>query len=90
MQVSIRAELLPDCAAADMLEPLLLPSVPGGHGLAGLRGEMGLGAPRRLGEMVASFKVFPGQKSTWTREGNSCKRKCKWHLTWVFLWFSAE
>lgn len=39
-----------------------------------------LGAPRRLGKMVASFKVLPEEKSIWTREGNSCKRKCKWHL----------
>lgn len=30
--------------------------------------------------MVASFKVLPEEKSTWTREGHSCKRKRKWHL----------
>lgn len=35
-QASIRAESLPDRVAADMLEPLLLPAVPGDHGHAGL------------------------------------------------------
>lgn len=41
LQASIGAELLSDCAAADMPEPLRLPAVPGGHGHAGLGGAGG-------------------------------------------------
>lgn len=52
MQASIRAELLPDRAAADRPEPLLLPAVPGGHGHAGPRGAGGTKEAGRDGAII--------------------------------------
>lgn len=52
LQASIRAELLPDCAAADMPEPLLLPAVSGGHGHAALGGAGGIREAGRDGGIV--------------------------------------